>query len=313
MYNEEIKKRFLKEYKNAKIGGIRTAFENFSKYEKLHNLDLAELDRKGAVEAIESIKPEETRTVSGFITALRNYTEFCEDNKLFSNIPRGFFAITIDDIDLSKSLASVLFKDESELIDSIRLVHGFESGFVDVPVLALTWLGLSKDEIIALRDNDVNLEDRIITGGDGSILAMGFSDQIAEVLFLYRKCQISERGKDYTSMVVRKDNSVNSFLKKMLPENSKKFGKEFTKVQIDAHVNSLATKYEQLGHPRRHSISNVWRSGRLRQLYIIEQQNGIDVTAKENKELLRDVFRNKKNYYDAIRMYKWYKKAFCLE
>ena len=114
-------------------------------------------------------------------------------------------------------------------------------------------------------------------------------------------------------MVVRKDNSVNSFLKKMLPENSKKFGKEFTKVQIDAHVNSLATKYEQLGHPRRHSISNVWRSGRLRQLYIIEQQNGIDVTAKENKELLRDVFRNKKNYYDAIRMYKWYKKAFCLE
>lgn len=311
MYNEDIKRRFLEEYQHQKLD--RRSEWIFSKlgdtYEKTHGKDLAEMSFNEAKAAIESTGIEENATIRTAISVVKSYTEWCEKNEIFPCIPGGFKKLSAKDIDLSESLKEVLFKDDIDLIESIKEVRTLDDGYSDVAILALSWIGLTREEISALRDNDVDLESRIVYGKSGEIIAMGFSDLICDVLQRYVKCRVSSRGNGLTEMEVIKDLSVNSFLKKMCPRGSKKFGTEYSNVQIASQVNKLAVKYEELGHPRRHTITNVWRSGCFHKLWEIEQ-TGVDVSARENRPVVEQVFRNKKNYYNALRMYGWYKQAF---
>lgn len=308
MYNEDIKRRFLEEYSVYKNKvWVFDAFE--VSYEAIIEKDLAELDRTQALEAMESLNIEEISSARNIITLVRNYADWCKKEHVFVDIPGGFSQITVDDIDFGKVLGKILFKDDIDLIESIKEVRTLDDGYSDVAILALSWIGLTREEISALRDNDVDLEDRIIYGKSGEIIAIGFSDLICDVLQRYVKCLVSSREKGLTEMEVIKDLSVDSFLKKMCPRGSKKFGTEYSNVQIASQVNKLAVKYEELGHPRRHTITNVWRSGCFHKLWEIEQ-TGVDVSARENRPVVEQVFRNKKNYYNALRMYGWYKQAF---
>lgn len=311
MYNENVKKRFLEEYLHQKQD--RRCEWIFSKlgdaYEKSHDKDLAEMSFSEAKAAIESTGIEENGTIRTAISIVKAYTEWCEKNEIFHCVPGGFKKLSAKDIDLSESLKKVLFKDDTDLIESIKEVRTLDDGYSEVAILALSWIGLTREEISALRDNDVDLENRIVYGKSGEIIAMGFSALICDVLHRYVKCRVSSRGNGLTEMEVVKDLSVDSFLKKMCPRGSKKFGTEYSNVQIASQVNKLAVKYEDLGHPRRHTITNVWRSGRFHKLWEIEQ-TGVDISARENRSIVEEVFRNKKNYYNAIRMYKWYRHAF---
>ena len=312
MYNEDIKRRFLNEKsKHLKKGSNKTwIFESLdSNYESVHKKDVAELDKAEAIDAIESLNVEEIGSARALISFVREYVDWCKKEHVFTNIPGGFSLITVDDIDFGKVLGKILFKDDIDLIESIKEVRTLDDGYSDVAILALSWIGLTREEISALRDNDVDLESRIVYGKSGEIIAMGFSDLICDVLQRYVKCRVSSRGNGLTEMEVIKDLSVDSFLKKMCPRGSKKFGTEYSNVQIASQVNKLAVKYEELGHPRRHTITNVWRSGCFHKLWEIEQ-TGVDVSARENRPVVEQVFRNKKNYYNALRMYGWYKQAF---
>lgn len=311
MYNEDIKRRFLEEYQHTKLDRrSEWIFEKISDgYESIHDKDIAELSYEEAKTAVEKMGIEEIATIRTVISVARAYSEWCQENRIFSNIPDGFKKLSAKDIDLSKALKEILFKDDTDLIQSIQEVRNLDDGFVDVVVLALCWVGLTREEISALRDKDVDLKDRIIYGTTGEIIALGFSDTICDALQRYVKCRVSTRGNGLTTMQVVKDFSVNSFLKKMCPENSKKFGTEYSRVQIASQVNKLAVRYEELGHPRRHTITNVWRSGRFHKLWKIEQ-TGVDVCDSKNRPVVEQVFRNRKNYYNAVRMYKWYRQAF---
>ena len=312
MYNENIKRRFLDENKDY-ISKNRTKVWVFdalcSNYELPHKKDIAEMTRGEALEALETLEVDEISYMRTTISFLRKYVDWCKKEHVFTNIPGGFSLITVDDIDFGKVLGKILFKDDIDLIESIKEVRTLDDGYSDVAILALSWIGLTREEISALRDNDVDLEDRIIYGKSGEIIAMGFSDLICDVLQRYVKCRVSSRGNGLTEMEVIKDLSVNSFLKKMCPRGSKKFGTEYSNVQIASQVNKLAVKYEELGHPRRHTITNVWRSGCFHKLWEIEQ-TGVDVSARENRPVVEQVFRNKKNYDNALRMHGWYKQAF---
>ena len=313
MYNEEIKRRFLEEMARNKAEKIHfsSVFNAFCRFEQSFRADISEMTKGVVVNCLERLCLDETGTVRTYITVGNKYTDWCEANGYFSNIPHGFKGLSVDDVDISDAISKSFFRDELDLVSSIQMVHDLNSGYADAPVLALAWLGLTMKEVLALRDSDVDLDNRCIHLLDGSMIN-GFSDTIHDVLYRYSVCRISSRDKGNVTQEVVKDMSVDSFIKKMLTRGSKFFGRKISQVQVKGQLDMLVEKYEQLGFPRRHNFSNAWRSGRFYALYRAEQ-SGLGVFDFNNRPAVEQIFRHKKNYHDTIKMYRWYKKAFSLE
>lgn len=310
VYNAEIKQRFFDA--NPTVHKKEWVFASAQDYEQKCKKDLAEFNYSEAMDFLNSLGMEEAATAANTLTTIRRYIVWCEKNGALSVSHSGFLSVKADDIDFTESLKRVLFKDEEDLVDSIQSVRSLDEGYADVPVLILGWVGLTREEIAALRDKDVDLSNRIVYGSDGSILAAGLSDLVVDVLRRYRDCLVSERENNKCFYEVVKDLSVDSFIKRMVPKKSKKNGTEYSKLQITSQIDKLAKKYEDKGYPRRHTFTNVWRSGRFHKLWEIEQ-SGVDVTSRENRPVVESVMRNKKNYYNSIKMYGCYKKAFYTE
>lgn len=313
MYNEEIKRRFLEEAigktdeKRRSLGVLNV----LSSFESSKGMDVAEMSRPMVVSCLKAMQLDEVGTVRAYITAGNKYTDWCETNGYFLDTPHGFKGLSVDDVDISDAISKSFFRDELDLVSSIQMVHDLNSGYADAPVLALAWLGLTMKEILALRDSDVDLDNRCIHLLDGSVIN-GFSDTIHDMLYRYSACRISSRDKGNVTQEVIKDLSVDSFIKKMLTRGSKFFGRKISQVQVKGQLDMLVEKYEQLGFPRRHNFSNAWRSGRFYALHQAEQ-SGLDVFDFNNRPAVEQIFRHKKNYHDTIKMYRWYKKAFSLE
>lgn len=309
MYNEEVKQDFLDTVCTSlrRQKDVAKAFSSIASFEQRNGLDIAEMNKELCLKMLQSVKINEYGGVRSYVTRLRDYTKWCKENKMFASIPGGIFEISPDDIDITDSLKGILFKDELELLESIRVVRDFDSGYPEVAAFCLYWLGVTKDEVALLKDTDVDLGSRVIHGRDG-VITEGFSDTICDVLNRYRSCKWSTRQNGTTTKRVRKDLSVDTFLKRMLADGSKKFGKPVTKVQITALCQDVVTDCSMLGLPSRHTFQNVWRCGRYNHLYALEQ-SGVDVM---NRSTIETVFRGRKSYYDAIRMYQYYKKVFDL-
>ena len=313
MYNEEIKRRFLEEVAKNKTEKIHfsSLFNLSYDFEQSSEMDIAEMSRNSVISCLERLGFDEVATVRAYVTVGNRYVDWCEANGYFSNIPHGFKGLSVDDVDISDAISKSFFRDELDLVSSIQMVHDLNSGYADAPVLALAWIGLTMKEIIALRDSDVDLDNRCIHLLDGSVIN-GFSDTIHDVLYRYSACRISSRDKGNVTQEVVKDMSVDSFIKKMLTRGSKFFGQEYREYQLRDQLTSLSDKFEAMGLQRRHSHSNAWRSGRFYALYQAEQ-SGLDVFNFNNRPMVEQIFRHKKNYHDTIKMYRWYKKAFSLE
>lgn len=309
MYNEDIKREFLDCIGISKIkrGAIMAIFSAIAPAEQQIGSDFAEMNRDSCLYTLQNAGINEYGGIRNYITRLKSYVEWCKKNNIFPSIPGGIFEVSPDDVDITDSLKGVLFKDEFDLLESIRLVRDFDSGYPEVAAFCLYWVGLTKDEAVLLKDTDVDLEDKVVYGHDG-IIAEGFSDAICDVLNRYRNCKWSTRANGSTIMRVRKDFSADTFLKRMLTDGSKKFGMPVTKTQITALCQDVVTDCSALGLPSRHTFQNVWRCGRFNQLYKLEQ-SGMDVM---NRPVIETVFRGKKSYYDTLRMYQYYKKVFGL-
>lgn len=305
MYNENIKRRFLEECtssnRNRSFRYFMSKVENF---ELENGLDIAEMDSDLAKRAIESVKVGEIGTLRKYLLCGKMYSAWCKDNEVFQNSPLGFDGISVDDIDMSY-MSDILFRDEYSLISSIQKVHDLNSGYADAPVLVLSWLGLTLSEILELRDDDVDLVNRIIKLPE--ITVEGFSDGVYDVLYKYRACKRSTRDTGQGVQEVVKDMSVDSFIKRMAERGNRYFGTECAQNQINRQITRLVEKCEMLGLSSGLTISNAKRSGNFYRLWKAEQSQPID------KEVFSGIVRTKKEYYDTMRMYRWYKKAFNLE
>lgn len=310
MYNTEIKYRFLNSLTGEKA---KTSYKSFftalSKFEEQFGKDLADFSLGEVCRAINDSLITEYATASGYLYYGRRYTEWCISTNAFGrDIIGGFQKASDDDIDLTDAVGKILFKNLDDLIDSIRIVESLDDGYIEPVVYMLAWMGLQRDEIVALQDSQVDLNRRIIYGTDGRVLVSTFCDEIYDVFCRYQNCKESTRLKGRTEQPVFQDRSTGFFLKKMLSRGSKFISTPYTKGQIDVQLNRFASVYEGKGYPRRHTFMNVWRSGRFYEMWQIDN-SGIDVLATGNKSIVMKIFPNK-TYYDVKHMYKFYKKAF---
>lgn len=315
MYNEDVKMAFCEEKEIKKTSsGIGWAFNKISANEEKIGLDIAEMKQEDCINTIKQMGIAEASSINTILSSLKLYVKWCIERRVFENIPGGIFEVSPKDIDLSESLGKILFKDESDLVASIQTIRSLDEGLTEVAVFCLNWVGLDNHQVIALRDTDVDLKNRIIYGSNGEILATGFmiTDLICDVLERYCECKYSTKVQGTGLVMTTKDRSTTAFLKKMIANTSMECGKEYTLSSITSLCNRAARDYEDLGYSRRHTYQNIWRSGRYNYMYRIEQ-SGVDVLDKSNRSVVEGIFRGRKsNYYNAIKMYQYYKKVFNL-
>lgn len=312
--NKEIKAEFRKSIYNNGNSVVDVISSFFNEIEPLENQLQKDVSQFTVSESEKILEYEDFDDIHRIYTirfGLSLYIDYCRENNLFEGITGAVLDVVTPSIDPSKAIAKSFFKDEEDLLTSLRKVTQFDNGYPEPVYLALAWLGLERKQIISLTDNQVDLENRKIYNEKGNVIVDGFSDRIFEILNDFATRRTGERENGQTKYTVYKDTSYDRFLKKFNVANSAKMGKPITDTQISATINKMNVRYVSLGNKPKLTHSNVWKCGRFYELYELEQ-GGIDVFTKENAELVEKVFHNQKKAASILWTYKRYKTAFDL-
>lgn len=305
MYNSKVKESFIAGYSCcSNLRSIAAHFESVEKSEEKIGKDIAEMSKSEAISTANSVPFFEMATAENFLSTMKSYAKWCASDGIFKmSSDGGIFSVTLSDIDPAIYIGKMFFKNESDFLDSLRSVRGFYDGYPDVVALAFAWLGLSYDEILGLKDSDVDTDLRKIHV-NGEILE--YSDLINDVFTAFRSCNESIRG-NYS---VIKDNSTDFFLKRMCSKGSKKFGTPIKKHQLADSISKVNTICCENGGKPVFTMINVLRSGAMSRILSAEKA-GLAVFEKENCDQVERIARSGK-YRNLIWQYKHYKKAFNL-
>lgn len=317
MYNPEIKQRFMDENETVlpkrRLGKISLILSLLEVFEEKFSKDVAEFSFAEAKEAMENCGYVEFSTVTDLSENVKKYIDWCYSTGIFPKLDDGFLRLRADDLDLTDVIRAVYFKDEADFVSSlssavVRAGFTLDDGYVQPPILALAWLGLSNDEIATLQNNQVDFENRCIMLDSKPEITI--TDGVFDILLRYARCNESTRH----FIRVFKDRSVSTFIKRILPENSKFFGQSFTRAQLTAPLTRFVESLDDDLSPQRFMISSIRRSGRYYSLWDFERTTGLDPIATENKSVINRIFGYDESYhssyYDIKRMYTFYRKAF---
>lgn len=311
LYNEINKECFIMEMVSS--DGlkylIRDLFRQTSKFEEQYSKDIAEMNINESREIVSSLEIKTLGTVYQIRSIINTYLKWCDKNMVFDNISDGFLkALSTDSNDISQVL---WFKDSDDLYYSMRKVREFDNGYPEPVVFVLAWLGISKSDAYHLKDEQVDLESRKIYDNTGNILASCDDEKLFDILVQYSKCDVGFRENRTCSYKVIKDPSCEFFLKKYSSADSPKFGTPFTNVQLDSSISRFSEKYIEMGNSNRFKYTNVWESGRLHEIWKLEQA-GFNIDLKENQSQIVELFKNTKQFRNIMWEYKTYKRFFNL-
>ena len=313
MFNEEIKQRFLVYYCANRSGDLeaRATMNAVSPMEEYAGVDIAQMNNKEASAAVSELDISSLATLYSRRVVIRDYLDWCRDNHVFEDVSDEFLTVlSSKKIDISPGIARMLFRDEDDLILSMRKVYPLGNGYFEPVVLALAWLGLKKQDALYLRDDDVDLRERRIYDCDGNVIASDFSDGVHEILYDFAETRVGLRDNRTGTYQVVKDYSYDRFIKRFAVFESEKIGKPLTIAHLESAVNKMNQRYVSLGYPPRLTFSNVWKSGRCHALWVLES-SGVDVFSQDNADLVTGIFKQS-NRVNILWFYKAYKKAFNL-
>jgi integrase len=310
MYNAEVKERFLSEYTGNGAKSIKGRFELIEESERLLGKDIAEMSKSEAILSINKLDFIEMGSAESILSAIKCYVRWCIDNRIFDNAGEGFLQVLLSDIDPSASMARMFFRDEYDFLYSMRKIREFDELQNDVIALIFAWLGLSIEEALDLRDEDIDFEARKIYNRNGTAIVSGISDEFAEILHQYQRAKSAVRQNGTTTYEVIKDLSHDGFIKRVCSTNSDKLGTKIPPRQLVSAINKLNQKYAELGFNPRFSVQNANRCGGLYRLWTLEQ-SGFVIEDKKNSHIVEEVYGSKQ-YRKILWQYKYYKKAFNL-
>lgn len=312
MYNSEVKERFFNEYasKGTNTAYTEARFEIIGNFEHLLSKDIAEMSKSEAISAINQIEFLEMGSAEAFLSHVKSYVKWCQDNKVFNSCIAGALQVSLNDLDPSTQMARVFFRDEQDFLYAIRKVREFNELQNDVIALIFGWLGLSVDEALDIRDEDIDFETRKIYDRSGVVLVPWISDEFADILQQYQRANSAIRQNGTTTYEVIKDLSYDGFIKRICSANSDKIGTKLPARQVVSAIDRLNRQYIELGYAPRFSMRNAQRCGGLHRLWLMEQ-SGFDVDDKHNASTVEEVYGSSK-YRKILWQYKHYKRAFNL-
>lgn len=309
MYNQEIKERFLAEsLGNKNENTLRAKFDAIGIYEEQVGKDFAEMSMEEALTAMSEARTNTYGSAFSLLSLMRNYVKWCDDNVVFIGVNQSLVHLEIDDIDISKSLSELLFKNEMELMKELRSIREFEDGYTEAIILLLGWIGIEQKDVLSITSSDVDLQEkRVFLKKYDKFVS--FSDNIAYAFSRYEKTKVGSRSSGGDSRLVYRDDSYDRFVRKYCAKGQ--LGKDFTPTQVKHAVNKLNLAYVQNGNEPRFTGSNVVMSGALYRVMLLEK-SGVDVFSIKNKNAVLDSFFVKAKLHEVLWLYKNYKRAFSL-
>lgn len=311
MYNPEVKEQFLAMITagGRNKGTCVRYFDTIGVYEEKVGKDFAEMSFEEAIEAIRSLNIgtyDSANYVQGFF---RNYVKWCENTTAFDHINPDLKKISAkDDIDSSRYLSKMWFLDESDLINKMRMVRGFNEGYYEVVVLLFAWLGVPQNKVLFISPDDVDLKNRRLFLDNGCTV-IDFSEAIASVISEYVSTKTSTRQYNGEPTVVYRD-FYGPFISKFCKRAE--LGRDpLTDLQIASAISEMNQDFVYLGKPACFKYTNVANCGIARRIYELEQ-SGVDVLSMKNKGLLLDAARLNIDRYRITWLFKNYKRAFNL-
>lgn len=305
MYNQEIKDRFF--VASPQHEKKRRYLEKLSQSEESFGMDICQMTRTQAIEAIRILGGYDLGTFNTLVSSAKCYARWCFDNGIFPESSFGILGVSPSDINPQEYIKKFVFPTEESLVASLSKYAQIYDGDIEVIACIFAWLGI--DDPVSIRDSDVFLEGRKIMQ-DGVVVVDGFSDFIADFLESYKKLRTSTRENGTTTYTTVKDRSHDTFIKRFCSPTSPKMGIRLDLRTVQSAIHLLNNKcVEDCGIPKI-TYRNIQISGALSRLYAAEQK-GLRVFDKENEETVERFFSGK-NYRSITWLYKHYKAAFNL-
>lgn len=176
MYNEKIKNEYLSGLSAAAAKSQRSYFAKIEDYEKKLQKDVVFFSREEFSELIKNIKGLSVgKSMYNFVGCLKSYGKWYNDN--YSPIDyRSVFSVNYTEIlpfyyksseELISEIDSVIRSIISEYGISLEIINGYMKELrmtynVAIGVILLSWCGLTIEEIINLKSDDVFTEGNVI-------------------------------------------------------------------------------------------------------------------------------------------------------
>lgn len=308
MYNEEVKNRYIETIgMNSTKVTVRQVLSKIAPAESDMQMDIAEMNRKLAIECVQRFCTYDYSTVGGIISTVKNYGRWAYYNNIFPDSTYGVIGLSPSDISPKSYIIDNLILSEDELFTELAKIVPIHEGYIEVVSLVFAWIGIS--DPLSIKEYDVFLDGRKIIH-DGIVIVDGFSDRVFDFLSEYKRIKESSRDNGATTYRVVRDDSFGTFIKRFCPIGSPKMGKALEPMVLSSAINRLNTKYVDNGGTPKFSYKNVLKSGSLCRLYELEC-SGMNVFDKGNACIIEKMFYQS-SYRNIIWLYKHYKEAFNL-
>lgn len=305
MYNEVVKHRFIETFKNtgSKLYAKSLMRRLGELCESELDKEVAEMSKQEIIDGLSRIHYISYTSIRTDLYVLKKYFNWYNDNINPINVENAL-SISADDIDLSESLRAELVKDEDELVGILSFVTASE-GYYEVPIILLAWCGLTLDEILKLKNEDVVFKD-------GSV----FIQSDRKVLYIKSE-KIINLLKDYKSTKSRVvechgrremfPDDIGFFIKNMLTVNSMFIGKPLSAANVRKKIDAYNRITPE--HIKKITIDGVFLSGGMHRILESEIETG-----KISTEVVVNELRAKLRLAnDAVNLYRAYKKAFDIK
>lgn len=241
LYNQELKEEFINSSTTKNRNKLREFFEKLGRnVESVLHKDLNQMSRDEIRIGLSNMGYKNYSTLRNEVSQFSQYINWCIiNNKIFNTI-NPLLNFDCYSVNIDKKVKLTYIKDEEVLFQIINnSYYSLES--TESVVLLLKWCGLSNEEIINLKNSDVDFES-------GTVLGRKVSDRIMNVLKLHHDTDGCEINGQFRRKVSFGDKFVCKFLRfesVMQPELNEFFIGNLTKSLLDksnyAKTNNIFT------------------------------------------------------------------------
>lgn len=275
MYNEDLKKKYIvyaisisqSENLNLFERGLINCFYRSQSLELQIGKDICAFNELEARKFLKQFLSGGVLYQTFILSSLRSYVEWAIQNGVTSISKNSFSEIKVTDIDVSESYVDTMVKDENDLIDTLsNVLCDIELETIDNfrwCVFLLIFAGISFKDIFYIRQDDVNLHERVIQLGSQTY---NITDGLFNVLQHYIKMtEFQKNGKndsEYVKPIINEG---------YLLSNSKPYGINRDKMRhsCTSDISLIMKKCSKRLKP-----ASIHDSGIFYRMYLKEQATG---------------------------------------
>ncbi|MFA6831878.1 MAG: hypothetical protein WCR36_06375 [Bacteroidaceae bacterium] len=305
MYNETVKFEFIESLDNDTTKIFATNFFGRTDrlFEQESGKDLAEMGYSEIVENFQKLSQITYTTVRTHLAILRKYLKWYNNNITEVDVTKINNMSTYD-VDISLNLFKSLIKDEEELAGILSVLPQ-KDGYFEIPILLLSWSGITLSNILELKNNDVIFKDTFAFIRTTHKIYRITSAYIVNALKDYKFVKSSTRQHRGLWNVYPDD--LGYFIKNMVQENARVIGNRVSATNVRKKI----VQFNKLtpGWFKEVTVDKTLLSGKLNRLVETERRLGnvpIEI-------LLTELGGKKALLQDVVALYNSYKKAFSIK